>query len=77
MLSIPNETGDDDNLTGRQNEGSNYTVNGGDALTWTGNLINYTQVYGRYKSKAMSKLSSGHYPAGVQDIIKSYFSNIK
>lgn len=77
MLSIPNGLGNDDNLTGRKNDGSTYTIKGGQSLAWAGSRMNYSQVFSQYKRQAMSRVSGANYPSGVQDIIKSYFSNIE
>lgn len=76
MVSVPGETGDDENLTGRQNEGTSYVTQGGDSLTWSGNSVDYSQVVGEYSKQALSQISSSDYPAGVQDIVKSYFEEL-
>ena len=76
MVSVPNGTGDDENLTGRKNEGTSYVTEGGDSLTWSGNSVEYGQVIGEYSKQALSDIQSSDYPAGVQDIVKSYFEQL-
>lgn len=76
MVSVPGGTGDDENLTGRQNEGTSYVIQGGDSLTWSGNSVDYNQVIGEYSKQALSQISNSDYPAGVQDIVKSYFEEL-
>ena len=76
MVSVPGALGDDENLTGRQNEGASYTSQGGASLTWSGNSVEYGQVIGEYSRQALSRISGSDYPAGVQDIIKSYFEQL-
>ncbi len=76
MVYVPNETGDDENLTGSQSDGETYRSQGGESITWSGNPVEYGAVYGEYKNKAYSKIQNGTHPAGVQDIIRNYFENI-
>lgn len=76
MVSVPGGTGDDENLTGRQNQGTSYVIQGGDSLTWSGNSVDYNQVIGEYSKQALSQISNSDYPAGVQDIVKSYFEEL-
>lgn len=75
MVSVPKETGDDDNLTGKNQEGTNYSVNGG-SLAWSGNQVQYDQVIGEYQDQAMTDIENSDYPSGVQGIIKSYFEEL-
>lgn len=77
MVSIPNEMGNDENLTGQATDGTSFISKGGDALTWTGNQVEYSTVYSSYRQKAWSRIQNGGYPSGVQDIIKSYFESIQ
>ena len=76
MVSIPNETGDDDNLTGQATEGESFVSKGGQALTWSGRQVQYSSVFGQYRQQALSRIENGSYPSGVQDIIKSYFEKL-
>lgn len=76
MVSIPNKTGNDSNLTGRKKDGTSYTTKGGEALTWSGSQVDYGKVIGEYSDQALSKIGSSSYPAGVQDIVKSYFEDL-
>lgn len=76
MVSVPNGTSDDENLTGRKNEGTSYVTEGGDSLTWSGDSVEYGQVIGEYSKQALSEIQGSDYPAGVQDIVKSYFEQL-
>ncbi len=76
MVSIPNETGDDENLTGQNSQGETYLSHGGPSISWTGRQVEYSSVFAQYKQKALSSIENGTYPSGVQDIIKSYFEKI-
>lgn len=76
LVSVPNGVGDDENLTGKNNEGTSYSIQGGDALTWSGNAVDYEQVVGEYSKQALSEIEQSDYPAGVQDIVKSYFEEL-
>lgn len=76
LVSVPNGVGDDENLTGRNNEGTSYVTEGGDSLTWSGNSVEYGQVISEYSKQALSDIQSSDYPAGVQDIVKSYFEEL-
>ena len=77
MVTIPNTVGEDENLPGRETEGENYHVDGGPAITWSGNKVQYDQVVGEYSRQALSDIENSGYPAGVQEIIKEYFENIQ
>lgn len=76
MVSIPNEIGDDENLTGTQNDGQSYSSQGGPSLTWSGTSVEYSQVLKEYSDYAYAQLNGGNYPAGVQDVIKAYFEEL-
>ena len=76
MVSIPNQVGNDGNLTGTQGDGSSYVTQGGEALTWSGNQVEYGQVIGEYSRQAMSQINQASYPPGVQDIIRNYFETL-
>ena len=77
MVSIPNETGDDANLTGSPGEGDSYLSEGGAALTWSGEQVTYDQVIGEYSSQAMTQIENSDYPSAMQDLIRSYFKTIQ
>lgn len=76
LVAIPNQVGDDGNLTGQQSQGASYVTQGGESLTWSGNVVEYGQVIGDYSKQAMSQIGQSNYPAGVQDIVKSYFNEL-
>lgn len=75
-IAVPNQTGDDGNLTGSPSAGKNYASQGGPSLSWSGNSVNYEQVLGSYSKQAMSKVQGSNYPGGLQDIVKSYFEEL-
>lgn len=76
LVSVPNGVGEDENLTGKNKEGTSYLSKGGDALTWSGNAVDYEQVVGEYSKQALSEIEQSDYPAGVQDLVKSYFEEL-
>ena len=76
-VSLPNATGDDDNLTGQKTgDDSNYAKyeNG---LGWEGNKTDYGSVMKEYQQRAYQDIEQGKYPAGMEDIIKDYFSDFE
>lgn len=76
LVSVPTETGQDENLTGQAGEGASYTAKGGDSLTWSGNQIAFQQVLGSYSDQAVQKVQGSNYPGSVQDVVKSYFAEL-
>ncbi|MCD8232451.1 MAG: hypothetical protein LUD14_11725 [Clostridiales bacterium] len=75
IVSVPDTVGDDENLTGEAGDGTTYS-SAGSSLMWSGNRITYDQVIGSYTEQAMSEIESANYPGGLQDLIKSYFSDL-
>lgn len=76
-VSVPNETGDDDNLTGNKtgdNSGDSYRAQNG--LVWEGDHVSLDSVIGDYTKNAYEGISSGRYPSGMEDVIKDYFKNL-
>lgn len=76
MVAIPNEVGDDENLTGQPIEGDSYTSQGGPSITWSGTSVDYEQVLKEYSEKAYAQIEGDNYPSGVQGIIKAYFEEL-
>lgn len=74
---VPNEQGDDENLTGKKSKGQQYTTKGGNALTWAGNKASLNQVISQYQNEAEANLSNSSYPPSIQEVIKSYFDNLQ
>lgn len=75
-LAVPNNTGEDGNLTGTAGEGASYTTKGGASVTWSGNSTSLDSVIASYSRQAMSKIEGSDYPSGLQDIVKSYFEQL-
>ncbi len=76
-VSVPNATGNDDNLTGNKtgNEnGDSYRAQNG--LVWEGDHVSLDSVISDYTKDAYEGLSSGKYPSGMEDVIKDYFKNL-
>ena len=76
-VSVPNATGNDDNLTGNKtgNEnGNSYRAQNG--MVWEGDHVSLDSVISDYTKDAYEGLSSGKYPSGMEDVIKDYFKNL-
>lgn len=69
-------TGDDENLTGKHSGNTSYTSKSDQSMAWSGNHVDYNSVVGSYKSKANSRIQSGSVPYGMEDAVKSYFSEL-
>ena len=76
LVSVPQEAGQDGNLTGKAGEGTTYTESGA-AVTWSGNSVSYDRVVGQYSSKAVADLDNSDYPEGLKSVIRNYFSAIQ
>ena len=76
-VSVPNATGNDDNLTGNttgnENGGSYRAQNG---MVWEGDHVSLDSVISDYTKDAYEGLSTGKYPSGMEDVIKDYFKNL-
>ncbi len=70
-------TGDDENLTGKHSGNNSYTTKSDQSMAWSGNRVDYNSVVGSYKSKANSRIQSGSVPYGMEDAVKSYFSELE
>lgn len=71
------EVGTDGNLKGNTNEdGTSYRTDSDQALSWSGNSVEYNQVIGEYTDKAYSKIENNQVPQGMEDVVKSYFKAI-
>ena len=76
-VSVPNATGNDDNLTGNKtgNEnGDSYRAQNG--MVWVGDHVSLDSVISDYTKDAYEGLSTGKYPSGMEDVIKDYFKNL-
>ena len=76
-VSVPNKTGNDDNLTGNKTgdgDGDSYRAQNG--LVWEGDHVSLDSVIGDYTKNAYEGISSGRYPSGMEDVIKDYFKNL-
>lgn len=76
-VSVPNATGDDDNLTGNKtgdNSGDSYRAQNG--LVWEGDHVSLDSVIGDYTKNTYEGISSGRYPSGMENVIKDYFKNL-
>lgn len=69
-------TGDDENLTGKHSGNTSYTAKSDQSMAWSGNHVDYNSVVGSYKNKANSRIQSGSVPYGMEDAVKSYFSEL-
>lgn len=76
QITIRNETGNDENLTGKKQGKGKYKVKGGNANTWSGSRIGYQQVAEEYASSAYRQIEQGKIPDSMEDVVKSYFSEI-
>ncbi len=70
-------TGDDENLTGKHSGNNSYTTKSDQSMAWSGNRVDYNSGVGSYKSKANSRIQSGSVPYGMEDAVKSYFSELE
>lgn len=70
------KTGNDENLTGKHSGNTSYTTKSDQSMAWSGNRVDYNSVVGSYKSKANSQIQSGSVPYGMEDAVKSYFSEL-
>lgn len=76
-VSVPNATGNDDNLTGNKTEnenGNSYRAQNG--MVWEGDHVSLDSVISDYTKDAYEGLSTGKYPSGMEDVIKDYFKNL-
>lgn len=76
-VSIPNETGDDDSLTGNKTGDQNsdyYREQNG--LAWEGDHVDYSSVIGEYTDSAYEGIANGRYPNGMEAVIRDYFENL-
>ncbi len=78
MITVPGAAvGDDENLTGKQNESDqSYLQESDQSLTWSGEKVDYNQVKSEYSERAYEKLDGSNYPGEVKEQIKTYFEEI-
>lgn len=78
MVTVPDAAiGDDENLTGKQNDSSqSYLQESDQSLTWAGEQVDYNQVKSEYSQRAYEKVDGANYPGEVKEQIKSYFEQI-
>lgn len=76
MITIPGKTKDDANLTGKKQGKSSYKVKGGDSAAFFGSRIGYSQVVDAYTQDAYGKVKEGKVPKSMEDVVKSYFSEL-
>ena len=68
--------GMDGNLTGQSGSGSSKKQQSQNGLSWDGKKVSYDQVLSSYQQKAYSKISQNKVPAGMKNIVQSYFDGI-
>ena len=68
--------GTDGNLTGQSGSGSSKKQQSQNGLSWDGKKVSYDQVLSSYQQKAYSKISQNKVPAGMKNIVQSYFDGI-
>ena len=76
-VSVPNATGNDDNLIGNKSgneNGDSYRAQNG--MVWEGDHVSLDSVISDYTKDAYEGLSTGKYPSGMEDVIKDYFKNL-
>jgi hypothetical protein len=76
-VSVPNQLGDDENLTGNKTGSDNsdyYRAQNG--LAWEGDHVSLDSVIGQYTQDAYDGIAGGKYPSGMEDVIKDYFKNL-
>ena len=77
QLNIPDRaTGDDENLTGTNTEGSSYLTDSDMGLSFRGQSVDYSRVVGEYTTSAMSRLNQSKIPDAMKDVVKKYFSEL-
>ena len=74
-MSLPNATGNDENLSGTNTGGRSEYSRYENGLGWTGQKTDPKSVIGEYTERAYEGIQSGRYPAGMEDVIKEYFSS--
>lgn len=74
---IPEETGEDENLTG-QKQGSSSTRRKSDhaGTSRAGTKSDLSAVSGQYEKKAYSKIQKQKIPDSMEDLVKEYFSSL-
>lgn len=74
---IPQETGDDENLTGQKKGTSKAQRKSQTANTQNaGQKANLAAVSGSYEKKAYSKIKKQNIPDTMEDLVKEYFSSL-
>lgn len=74
---IPEETGDDENLTGqRQGSSSIQRKSDQQGTSQAGSKADLGAVSGSYEKKAYSKIQKQKIPDSMEDLVKEYFSSL-
>ncbi len=77
-VSIMNETGDDENLTGnRVSDGDTDVYRRQNGLSWEGEHVDASAVIGDYRQRAYEGIENGEYPEGMESVIKNYFDGFE
>ena len=76
-VSVPNAIGNDKSITkdkGDSDDSDYYKAKNG--LAWKGEHVELDSVVAAYTKEAYEGLATGRYPAGMEDVIRSYFENL-
>lgn len=74
---IPDETGDDENLTGQKTGTSKNRKKTSNGPARAGQKADLSSVSGQYRQKAYSKLDKQKVPESKEDLVKKYFSGLE
>jgi cell shape-determining protein MreC len=70
--------GEQSNLKGQKtNGGSTDQIKTDKSQTIRGTSVPYNQVIGQYRQEALDSMNSTDIPAGLQDLVKDYFSSLE
>lgn len=76
-VSVPNKVGNDSAANGSKGDSKDsdyYKAKNG--LAWEGDHVDLDSVVGDYTKDAYEGIANGKYPAGMEDVIRSYFENL-
>ena len=76
-VSVPNKVGNDSAANGSKGDSKDsdyYKAKNG--LAWEGDHVDLDSVVGDYTKNAYEGIANGKYPAGMEDVIRSYFENL-
>jgi hypothetical protein len=74
-IFVPNEQSDE-NLHGKNGEGSESQTQTGQSFTWEGTSVDYSTVISDYTRKAYEDLNQTDVPPSMQELIRDYFTEI-